>query len=154
MVGPGARGVVSWQDALASIHYRASPRETDMTTMAPLRCLGLKEAVLSEDGKAVLLELVMANGQIFPLELDAGGVELLMRALFASAQALGGKAGKPQALADSSPAESVLVGPPDEFLVRAQPDGAASLHLRLGSVDLAVGLADRAALEAALRTAT
>ena len=59
------------------------------TTLPPLRCIGLKQAVLSDDGRAVLLELAMANGKIFPLELEAGGVDLLLRALFMSARALG-----------------------------------------------------------------
>ncbi len=60
-----------------------------MTSMAPLRCTGIKQVVLSEDGTAVLLELAMANGKTFPLELAAEGVELLTRALLVSAQALG-----------------------------------------------------------------
>ncbi len=60
-----------------------------MTSMAPLRCTGIKQVVLSDDGTAVLLELAMANGKTFPLELAAEGVELLTRALLVSAQALG-----------------------------------------------------------------
>lgn len=59
------------------------------STMEPLRCVGLKQAVLSDDGKAVLLELLMANGQIFPLELNDGGVELLLRTLQRSAEVMG-----------------------------------------------------------------
>lgn len=59
------------------------------STMEPLRCVGLKQAVLSDDGQAVLLELLMANGKIFPLELNAGGVELLTKTLYMSAQAMG-----------------------------------------------------------------
>ena len=51
------------------------------TTLAPLRCTGLKQVVLSDDGRAVLLELTMANGKVFPLELETGGVDLLLRAL-------------------------------------------------------------------------
>jgi hypothetical protein len=60
-----------------------------MATLPPLRCIGIKQAVLSDDSTAVLLELAMANQQIFPLELDAGGVELLTRVLISSGQALG-----------------------------------------------------------------
>lgn len=73
-----------------------------MTTMAPLRCTGIKQVVLSDDGTAVLLELAMANGKIFPLELEAPGVELLTRALLLSAEALG----------DSTKGQTPLSGTP------------------------------------------
>lgn len=122
-----------------------------MATLDPLRCLGIKEVVLSDDGSAVLLELAMANGKIFPLELQAGGVELLMRALFASAQALADKQPKPAALADTRVEEAVLVGPASEHMVQRQNGGGARLTLRVGVTDLAVDLADPAAVAAALQ---
>lgn len=122
-----------------------------MATMEPLRCLGIKEAVLSDDGTAVLLELAMANGKIFPLELQAGGVELLLRALFASSQALAEKAPKPAPLRETRIEEAVRVGPAADFLVHPQSGGGARLTLRVGPVDLAVDLSDPAAVAAALQ---
>ena len=45
-----------------------------MTTMDPLRCVGIRQAVLSGDGSTVLLEMSMANGKIFPLEQHGAAV--------------------------------------------------------------------------------
>lgn len=122
------------------------------TTMAPLRCIGLKQVVLSDDGRAVLLELAMANGKIFPLELEAGGVDLLLRALFLSAQALGDTA-----VADRAPLAALPPAAPVPLQAAAVASGAASdgtparLLLRVGSVDLAVALPDGASPQALAR---
>ncbi len=115
-----------------------------MATLAPLRCMGIKQVVLSDDGKAVLLELAMANGQIFPLELNAGGVELLSRALLTSAQAL---AEPPAPLAETETRMAVHV-PAQTFAVRALPEGGRMLLARVGCIDLGLDLADAAAAEA------
>jgi hypothetical protein len=117
-----------------------------MATMAPLRCLGIKQVVLSDDGQAVLLELAMANGQIFPLELGVGGVELLSRALLTSAQALGEQQLPRAPLAETEAGVAVHV-PAQAFEVRAQPDGGRMLLARVGCIDLGLDLADAAAAE-------
>lgn len=115
-----------------------------MATMAPLRCLGIKQVVLADNGQAVLLELAMANGQIFPLELTAGGVELLSRALLTSAQALGEP---PTALAETDPRVAVHA-PVRHAEVRALDGGGRMLLARVGCIDLGLDLADAAAAEA------
>jgi hypothetical protein len=114
-----------------------------------LRCIGLKQAVLSNDGTAVLLELSMANGKIFPLELDSAGVASLTGALLVSAQALGEAQPPRQALESVAPAEAVAI-PVKAVQARSQPDGSAALLLRAGSLDLIASLPDRAALAAML----
>lgn len=120
-----------------------------MTSMAPLRCIGLKQAVLSDDGTAVLLELAMANGKIFPLELDAAGVDLLARALLLSADALGEKQSGRKPLADTAQNEAVALRA-QAVLANARPDGSASLLLRAGSLDVHLSLPDAAAVTAML----
>lgn len=115
--------------------------------MAPLRCLGIKQVVLSDDGSAVLLELAMANGQIFPLELGTGGVELLSRALLTSAQALGESAPPREPLSAIAARVAVHVSAHD-FAVRSQVDGGRMLLARVGCIDLGLDLADAAAAEA------
>lgn len=120
-----------------------------MTSMAPLRCIGLKQAVLSDDGTAVLLELAMANGKIFPLELDAAGVDLLARALLLSADALGEKQSVRKPLADTAPNEAVALRA-QAVQASTRPDGSASLLLRAGSLDVHLSLPDAAAVAAML----
>ena len=110
------------------------------TTLAPLRCIGLKQVVLSDDGRAVLLELAMANNKIFPLELEAGGVDLLLRALRMSAQALGGAAAAGRAALDELPPEAPVQVPAEAAAAGTGADGGPRLLLRVGSVDLAVAL--------------
>lgn len=118
-----------------------------MATMEPLRCIGLKQAVLSDDGQAVLLELMMANGQIFPLELQAGGVELLSRVLLGSAEALGAAQAPRAALAEIDLTLPVRV-PVQALEVRAQPEGGPVLLARAGAIDLGIRLEDAAAARA------
>jgi hypothetical protein len=102
------------------------------TTLAPIRLAGLKQAVLSDDDSAVLLELQMANGKIFPLELDAAGITLLLRTLLASAAAMP----EPPAAVDMS----TVVKLPAERLTSARAsDGSQWWAMRVGSVDLAIG---------------
>lgn len=120
-----------------------------MTSMAPLRCIGLQQAVLSDDGSAVLLELAMANGKIFPLELDARGIELLTRALLLSAGAVGESQPGRKPLADSAADEAVALTA-QAVQARAQADGSASLMLRAGSLDIHLSVPDAAALAAML----
>jgi hypothetical protein len=122
------------------------------TTLPPLRCVGLKQAVLSDDGRAVLLELAMANGKIFPLELEAGGVDLLLRALFMSARALGEAGADGRAALDALPPEAPVQLAADAAAVsRAAGDAPARLLLRVGSVDLAVALPGAASPQALAR---
>ena len=110
------------------------------TTLAPLRCIGLKQVVLSDDGRAVLLELAMANGKTFPLELEAGGVDLLLRALLMSAQALGGAAAEGRAALDALAPEAPVQVPAEAAAPGTASDGTPRLLLRVGSADFAVAL--------------
>lgn len=103
-----------------------------MTTMDPLRCIGLNTAVLSDDGTAVLFELMMANGQIFPLELTADGVTFLLRALLTAAQAL------PAAQGAVDLDQAVRL-PADALRAQRREDGSIWWTLRHGSVDLVLG---------------
>ena len=121
------------------------------TTLAPLRCTGLKQVVLSDDGRAVLLELAMANGKTFPLELEAGGVDLLLRALLMSAQALGGAAAERRAPLDELPPEAPVQVPVEAAAPGTAADGAPRLLLRVGSVDLAVALPGATSPQALVR---
>jgi hypothetical protein len=102
------------------------------TTLAPIRLAGLKQAVLSDDDSAVLLELIMANGKIFPLELDAGGITLLLRTLLASAAAM------PEPT-DTVDMNSVVKLPAERLTAARSSDGTQWWALRVGSVDLAIG---------------
>lgn len=102
------------------------------TTLAPLRLFGLKQAVLSDDEKAVLLELVMSNGKIFPLELDANGLTQLLRSLLACAAAM-------PAAAETVDMNSVIKLPADRLASARASDGSQWWALRMGSVDLAIG---------------
>lgn len=120
----GARG------SIASSSTATNPSMS--TTLAPLRLAGLKQAVLSDDDSAVLLELVMANGKIFPLELDAGGITLLLRTLLASAAAMP----EPADVVDMS---TVVKLPADRLAATRASDGSQWWAMRVGSVDLAIG---------------
>lgn len=102
------------------------------TTLAPIRLAGLKQAVLSDDDRAVLLELKMANGQIFPLELDAADITLLLRTLLASAAAMP----EPAATVDMN---TVVKLPAERLSTARSSDGSKWWAMRIGSVDLAIG---------------
>lgn len=108
-----------------------------MASMDPLRCIGIRQAVLSKDGSAVLIEMLMANGKLFPLELTAAGVELMARALFASSQAMGEAQPTQRALADTKPEEAVWV-PLAEQATRSGPDGQPHWLVRSGCLDLLI----------------
>ncbi|MFM9917800.1 MAG: hypothetical protein ACKVOX_18515 [Rhizobacter sp.] len=109
-----------------------------MSSIPPLRCIGINEAILADDGTAVLFELVMDNGQIFPLELDSEGLELLSRVVLAGAQAMGTEQPDRKPLAETVPSESVQMAA-DEVVVRANADGPV-LVLRVGSLDITLRL--------------
>jgi hypothetical protein len=109
-----------------------------MSSIPPLRCIGINEAILADDGTAVLFELVMDNGQIFPLELDTEGLELLSRVVLAGAQAMGVDQPDRKPLAETVPSESVQMAAHD-VVVRANADGPV-LVLRVGSIDITLRL--------------
>lgn len=109
-----------------------------MSSIPPLRCVGINQAILADDGDAVLLELIMDNGQIFPLELDAAGVDLLSRVVLAGAQAMGTEQPERTPLADTVPSESVQMAA-HEVVVRAHADGPV-LAMRVGCIDITLRL--------------
>lgn len=120
-----------------------------MTSMAPIRCTGIKQVLLSDDGSAVLLELAMANGKTFPLELESAGVELLTRALLVSAQAVGAPGQERQPLTSTPVSEAIDV-PVQALSVRSQDDGSSALMLRTGCLDLRLALPDADSRKVAL----
>ena len=109
-----------------------------MSSISPLRCVGINEAILADDGTAVLFELIMDSGQIFPLELDSEGLELLSRVVLAGTQAMGTKQPGRKPLAETVPSESVQMSA-NEVLVRANADGPVLL-MRVGSIDITLNL--------------
>ena len=109
-----------------------------MSSIPPLRCIGINEAILADDGTAVLFELVMDNGQIFPLELDSEGLELMSRVVLAGAHAMGTEQADRKPLAETVPSESVHMSA-HEVVVRAHADGPV-LVLRVGSIDITLTL--------------
>ncbi|MDL2338397.1 MAG: hypothetical protein QFE16_11195 [Pseudomonadota bacterium] len=109
-----------------------------MSSIPPLRCVGINQAILADDGAAVLLELIMDNGQTFPLELDSEGVELLSRVVLAAAHAMGTEQPDRPPLAETVPSESVQMSA-NEVIVRAHADGPV-LALRVGSIDVTLRL--------------
>ncbi len=109
-----------------------------MTTLKPLRCIGIQQAILADDGLAVLIEMIMENGQIFPLELDADGVDLMARATLMAAHAMGIEQADRTPLAETVPSESVQMAA-HEVIVRAHADGPV-LALRVGSIDVTLKL--------------
>lgn len=109
-----------------------------MSSSPPLRCVGINQAILADDGAAVLFELVMDSGQIFPLELDSEGLELLSRVVLAGAFAMGTEQPDRAPLAETVPSESVQMSA-HEVIVRAHADGPV-LVMRVGSLDITLRL--------------
>lgn len=109
-----------------------------MSSISPLRCIGINEAILADDGTAVLFELVMDNDQICPLELDSVGLELLSRVVLAGAHAMGVDQPDRPPLAETVPSDSVQMVA-HEVIVRAHADGPV-LVLRVGSIDVTLRL--------------
>ncbi len=109
-----------------------------MSSIPPLRCVGINQAILADDGAAVLLELLMDNGQIFPLELDSTGVDLLSRVVLAGAHAMGTEQPERTPLAETVPSESVQMSA-HEVVVRAHADGPV-LAMRVGCIDVTLRL--------------
>lgn len=109
-----------------------------MSSLPPLRCIGINEAILADDGTAVLFELVMDNGQIFPLELDGEGLELMSRVVLAGAHAMGIEQADRKPLSETVPSESVHMAA-HEVVVRAHADGPV-LVMRVGAIDITLTL--------------
>ena len=122
----------------------SSRRATMASSMDPLRCIGIRNAVLSTDGKTVLIEMIMDNGKLFPLELTAGGVELMSRAMFASSLALAEAEPTERALADTQTEQAVWV-PLHEQASRTGADGRPQWLVRSGCLDLLIGAPPAAA---------
>ena len=114
--------------------------EPDIETenVAPLHCYGVKDALLADDKGSVLVELILENGQIFPLELDEEGIDLMSRIVLSSAKAMGTQQEDRLPLRETVPSASVLIDA-DEVLVRANADGPVMV-LRVGSIDITVKL--------------
>lgn len=127
--------------------------ESESELQKPLHCYGVKDALLADDKSAVLVELILENSQIFPLQLDLEGVDLMSRIVLSSAKALGVEQEGRPALAESMPSDSVQMEA-DEVLVRANADGPVLL-MRVGSIDISLKLPNQAlanALAGALST--
>ena len=112
--------------------------DTEIETVAPLHCYGVKDALLADDKSSVLVELILENGQIFPLELDEEGIDLMSRIVLSSAKAMGTQQEDRLPLRETVPSASVLIDA-DEVLVRANADGPVMV-LRVGSIDITVKL--------------
>jgi hypothetical protein len=112
--------------------------DTEIETVAPLHCYGVKDALLADDKGSVLVELILENGQIFPLELDEEGIDLMSRIVLSSAKAMGTQQEDRLPLRETVPSASVLIDA-DEVLVRANADGPVMV-LRVGSIDITVKL--------------
>lgn len=127
--------------------------DTESEPLKPLHCFGVKDALLADDKSAVLVELILENSEIFPLQLDIEGIDLMSRIVLSSAKAMGtDQEGRP-ALADSMPSDSVQMDA-DEVMVRANADGPVLL-MRVGSIDITLKLPNQAlanALAGALST--
>lgn len=127
--------------------------DTESEPLKPLHCFGVKDALLADDKSAVLVELILENSEIFPLQLDIEGIDLMSRIVLSSAKAMGtDQEGRP-ALADSMPSDSVQMEA-DEVLVRANADGPVLL-MRVGAIDVTLKLPNQAlanALAGALST--
>ena len=108
------------------------------SSMDPLRCIGIRNAVLSTDGTTVLIEMIMDNGKLFPLERTAGGVELMSRAMFASSLAIAEKEPTERPLAETQPEQAVWV-PLHEQAERTGKDGRPQWLVRSGCLDLLIG---------------
>ena len=112
--------------------------DTEIETVAPLHCYGVKDALLADDKSSVLVELILENGQIFPLELDEEAIDLMSRIVLSSAKAMGTQQEDRLPLRETVPSASVLIDA-DEVLVRANADGPVMV-LRVGSIDITVKL--------------
>lgn len=112
--------------------------DTEIETVAPLHCYGVKDALLADDKGSVLIELILENGQIFPLELDEQAIDLMSRIVLSSAKAMGTQQEDRLPLRETVPSASVLIDA-DEVLVRANADGPVMV-LRVGSIDITVKL--------------
>jgi hypothetical protein len=127
--------------------------ESELEPLTPLHCYGVKDALMADDKSAVLVELILENSQIFPLQLDFEGIDLMSRIVLSSAKAMGvAQEGRPP-LADTMPSDSVHMEA-DEVLVRANADGPV-LVMRVGSIDISLKLPNQAlanALAGALST--
>lgn len=112
--------------------------ESDSQPIKPLHCYGVKDALLADDKSAVLLEIILENGQIFPLELDDEGIDLMSRIILSSAKAMGTEQEGRTPLAETVPSESVQMEA-DEVTVRAHADGPV-IVMRVGSIDITLKL--------------
>ena len=112
--------------------------DTEIETVAPLHCYGVKDALLADDKSSVLVELILENVQIFPLELDEEAIDLMSRIVLSSAKAMGTQQEDRLPLRETVPSASVLIDA-DEVLVRANADGPVMV-LRVGSIDITVKL--------------
>jgi hypothetical protein len=112
--------------------------ETEAEIVKPLHCYGVKDALLADDKGSVLIELILENGQIFPLELDEEAIDLMSRIVLSSAKAMGTQQEDRLPLRETVPSASVLIDA-DEVLVRANADGPVMV-LRVGSIDITVKL--------------
>jgi hypothetical protein len=106
--------------------------ETEAEIVKPLHCYGVKDALLADDKGSVLIELILENGQIFPLELDEEAIDLMSRIVLSSAKAMGTQQEDRLPLRETVPSASVLIDA-DEVLVRANADGPVMV-LRVGSI--------------------
>ena len=120
--------------------------DTEIETVAPLHCYGVKDALLADDKGSVLVELILENGQIFPLELDEEGIDLMSRIVLSSAKAMGTQQEDRLPLRETVPSASVLIDA-DEVLVRANADGPVMV-LRVGSIDITVKLPNQVLADA------
>ena len=127
--------------------------ESESELQKPLHCYGVKDALLADDKSAVLVELILENSQIFPLQLDIEGIDLMSRIVLSSAKAMGvAQDGRPP-LVDTMPSDSVQMEA-DEVLVRANADGPV-LVMRVGAIDISLKLPNQTlanALAGALST--
>ena len=127
--------------------------ESESELQKPLHCYGVKDALLADDKSAVLVELILENSQIFPLQLDIEGIDLMSRIVLSSAKAMGVEQDGRPPLVDTMPSDSVQMEA-DEVLVRANADGPV-LVMRVGSIDISLKLPNQAlanALAGALST--
>ena len=82
---------------------------TETETVKPLHCYGVKDALLADDKGSVLIELILENGQIFPLELDEEAIDLMSRIVLSSAKAMGTQQEDRLPLRETVPSASVLI---------------------------------------------
>jgi hypothetical protein len=127
--------------------------ESESELQKPLHCYGVKDALLADDKSAVLVELILENSQIFPLQLDIEGIDLMSRIVLSSAKAMGVEQDGRPPLVDTMPSDSVQMEA-DEVLVRANADGPV-LVMRVGAIDISLKLPNQTlanALAGALST--